>query len=463
MTEAAEATRLEEIATRLVEQARRQGADIAEATVSSGWELSAKVRLGEPELVQEAGQRNVALRVIRDQRVAITSTSDWTEAGLEQCVRDALELVQLSEPDSFAGAADPELLSRGPYPDLDLFDESLDQLGADEALKRAEDAERIALGQDSRLTNSEGATFSRVSGWSALVLSSGFSAVRRGSFASLAVVPVVEDAGGKKRRGHYWTGHRHLSGLESSEIVGRKAAERTLRQLGARKVPTCRVPIVFDADAARSLLSSFVGCALGGSIWRRSSYLADREGTQVASPLVQIVDDPLIPRGPGSRVFDGEGLAARRNVVVENGILRTFLLDSYCARKLGKLSTASAGRSGGGVGATTSNLLLSPGQQSPEELIASTPRGLFVTEMMGFGFNAVTGDFSRGAAGFWIEDGKLAFPVSEITISSNLDDMLKNIDAIANDLVLKTSLASPSLRVSEMTIAGEDNAAAPSA
>lgn len=454
MTETAEAQRLESIAARLVEQARSQGADVAEASASSGWELTVKVRLGKPELVQEAGTRNVALRVMRDQRVSVTSTSDWTEAGLARCVSDAMSLVQLSEPDSFAGPADPSLLSTGPYPDLDLFDESLDKLGADKALQLAEQAESIALAQDSRLVLSEGATMSRVSGWSALVLSSGFSAVRRGSFASLSVVPVAEDEGGKKRRGHYWTGHRHWSGLEPIEQVGRRAAERTLRQLGPRKVPTCQAPIVFDTDAARSLLSSFVGCALGGSVWRRSSYLADREGTRVASALINIVDDPLIPRGPGSRAFDGEGLLSRRNVVVEDGILRTFLLDSYCARKLGKVSTGSAGRSGGGVGAGTSNLLLAPGTQTPEELIASTPRGLFVTEMMGFGFNAVTGDFSRGASGFWIEDGKLAFPVSEVTISANLDQMLQNVDAIANDLVLKSSVAAPTLRVSEMTIGG---------
>jgi PmbA protein len=455
MTEAVEAARLESIATRLVDQARQRGADVAEASASSGWELTAKVRLGEPELVQEAGHRSVALRVMRDRRVAVTSTSDWTEAGLERCVSDALSLVELSERDEFAGPADPALLSKGPYPDLDLFDDSLDQLGADKALEFAERAERIALDTDPRLTLSEGATWSRLTGWSALVLSSGFSAVRRGSFASLSVMPVAEDEGGKKRRGHYWTGSRHLSGLESLERVGEQAAQRTLRQLGARKVPTCQVPVVFDSDAARSLLSSFIGCTLGSAIWRRSSYLAEREGTKVASPLVTIIDDPLIPRGPGSRVFDGEGIAARRNVVVEDGVLQTFLLDSYCGRKLKKASTASAGRSGGGVGPGTSNLILQPGSQSPEDVVASTPRGLFVTEMMGFGFNAVTGDFSRGASGFWIEDGKLAFPVSEITISSNLDQMLQNIDAVGNDLVLKTSLASPTLRVSQMTIAGE--------
>lgn len=454
MTEAAEAARLESIAGRLVEQAKRRGADVAEASASSGWELTAKVRLGEPELVQEAGHRSAALRVMKDQRVAITSSSDWTEAGLERCVADALSLLELSERDEYAGPADPALLSKGPYVDLDLFDESLDRLGADTALEYAERAERIALDRDPRLTLSEGATWSRLSGWSALVLSSGFSAVRRGSFASLSVVPVAEDEGGKKRRGHYWTGSRHFSGLESLERVGEEAARRTLRQLGARKVPTCQVPVVFDSDAARSLLGSFIGCALGSSIWRKSSYLTEREGSVVASPLVTIIDDPLIPRGPGSRAFDGEGLASRRNTVVEAGVLKMFLLDSYCGRKLNKPSTASAGRSGGGVGPGTSNLILQPGAHTPEEIIASTGRGLFVTEMMGFGFNAVTGDFSRGAAGFWIEDGKLAFPVSEITISSNLDTMLQNIDAVGNDLVLKTSTACPTLRVSQMTLAG---------
>jgi PmbA protein len=455
MSNTNEGDRLQGIAARLVEEARRGGADVAEANASSGWELTAKVRLGQPELVQEAGHRSVALRVIKSQRVAITSTSDWTESGLRQCVTDALALVELSEADEFAGPADPALLSKGPYPDLDLFDPSLDELGADVALRQAEAAERIALAQDSRLQLSEGATMSRVSGWSGLVFSSGFSAARRGSFASLSVVPVAEDEGGKKRRGHYWTGHRHLSGLESIEVVGRRAAERTLRQLGPRKVPTAHAPVVFEADAARSLVSSFIGCVLGGSVWRRSSYLAEREGSRVASPLVHIIDDPLIPRGPGSRAFDGEGLASRKNVVVEAGVLRTFLLDSYSARKLGRQSTASAGRSGGGVSAGTSNLIMSAGEPSPEEIIRATPRGLYVTEMMGFGFNAVTGDFSRGATGFWIEDGKLAFPVSEITISSNLDQMLQNIDAVGNDLVLKSSLACPTLRVSNMTIAGE--------
>jgi PmbA protein len=193
---------------------------------------------------------------------------------------------------------------------------------------------------------------------------------------------------------------------------------------------------------------------VGGALWRKSSYLLEREGSEVASPLVTIVDDPLIPRGPGSRPFDGEGLPSRKNVVVERGKLLGFLLDSYSARKLGRQSTGSAGRSGGSIGASTSNFIVQPGASSPGEILKSTPRGLYVTELMGFGFNPVTGDFSRGAAGFWIENGELALPVSEITISSTLDAMLKAIDAVGNDLELKTSTASPTLRVSSMTISG---------
>jgi PmbA protein len=212
---------------------------------------------------------------------------------------------------------------------------------------------------------------------------------------------------------------------------------------------------VFDPDVARSLVGSLAGCIVGGALWRKSSYLAEREGTAVASSLVSIVDDPLIPRAPGSRPFDGEGLRSRKNVVVEAGTLKGFLLDCYSARKLGRESTASAGRSGGSIGASTSNFILQPGTTPAAEILKSTARGLYVTELMGFGFNPLTGDFSRGAAGFWIENGELAFPVSEITISSTLDAMLKAIDAVGDDLELKTSTASPTLRVAAMTISGK--------
>lgn len=449
-----ETKQLVELASRVVELAKKGGADVAEASARSGWELSAKVRLGEVELVEEAGTRGVSLRVMKGQAVALTATSDLTDAGLERCVADALMLADLSEPDPYAGPADPALLASPPFPDLELYDPAVESIDADQAIARARKGERAALDYDKRLALSEGATFSRTASQSALVLSSGFSGTLRGSYASLVVSPVVEDEGGKRRRGHYWTARRHLDQLDSEVSVGEEAARRTLAKLGARKVPTCEVPVVFDPDVARSLIGTLAGCILGGAIWRKSSYLVEREGSEIASPLVTIIDDPLIPRAPGSRPFDGEGLPSRKNDVVKAGVLSTFLLDSYAARKLGRETTASAGRSGGSVGSTTTNFVLQPGKQTHDEIIASTPRGLYVTDMMGFGFNAITGDYSRGASGFWIEDGKFAYPVSEITVSSNLDAMLKGIDAIGDDLDLKTSIAAPTLRVRSMTIAG---------
>ncbi len=446
--------RLLELAGDLVARARKLGADVAEASARTGWELSAKVRLGKTELVEEAGHHGVSLRVIRGGRVATTATSDLTARGIERCVADALELCALSEPDEFAGPAPLELLSKAPHPDLELFDPSIDSIDAEHAISQARLAEQAALDADKRITLSEGATYSRTSGASAMVLSSGFEGTVRGSYAALAVAPVVEDEGGKKRRGHYYSASRRAQDLESAEFIGQEAARRTLRKLGAQKIPTTEAPVVFDPDVARSLVGSLAGCIVGGALWRKSSYLAEREGTLVASPLISIVDDPLILRAPGSRPFDGEGLRSRKNVIVEAGTLKGFLLDCYSARKLGRASTASAARSGGSIGASTSNFILQPGTTSAADILKSTPRGLYVTELMGFGFNPVTGDFSRGAAGFWIENGELSFPVSEITISSTLDAMLKAIDAVGDDLELKTSTASPTLRVSSMTISG---------
>lgn len=449
-----EASELQDVAASVVEQARKRGADVAEASIRHGFDLSVRVRLGAPELVEEAGHRGIALRVIRDRRVALSSTSDMSPAGLERLVTDALELAQLTEPDPWAGPADPAELAAPPHPDLDLYDPDVGNIDAAEALRIATLAEKIALDSDPRLKLSEGATLSRTTGVSAMVLSGGFAAAQRDSYASLVVSPVVEDEGGKKRRGHYWTAHRHRSQLEAVEAVGREAARRTLAKLGPRKVATTEAPVVFDPDVARSLIGSFASCILGGALWRKSSYLLGREGTEVASPLVTIVDDPLIPRAPGSRPYDGEGLRSRKNLVVERGVLRTYLLDCYSARKLERRSTGSGVRSGGSVSASTSNFILERGTSTHDDIIASTPSGLYVTELMGFGFNAVTGDFSRGASGFWIENGKFAFPVSEVTISSNLDTMLKNIDAVGDDLVLKTSVVAPTLRVKVMTISG---------
>ncbi len=441
---------------RVMERAKKGGADVAEAVVSEGAHLSTKVRLGEPELVEEAGSRAVGLRVMVGKQVAVSYTSDLTEAGVARFVEDALELARLSQPDEFAGPPDASLLSRADqHPDLDLYDPSVHNVGAGDALAHAKAAEAAARALDARITNSEGATYTRASGAKALVTSGGFRGATNGTYASLSVHPVADDADGKKRSGYYWTARRHLSGLLPDAEVGEEAARRTLAKLGARKVETQEVPVVFDPDVGRSILGLVAGSINGGSIWRRSSYLVDREGTPIASELVNVVDDPLIEGAPGSRPFDGEGLLSRRNVIIEKGVLKTYLLDSYSGRKLGKESTASASRGGsGGVSASATNFVLQPGEMDAEEVVRSTKRGLYVTEMMGFGFNAVTGDFSRGAAGFWIENGEKTFPVSEVTISLNLDELLKRIDAVASDLDLRTSIATPTFRVSAMTVAG---------
>lgn len=450
-----ELNELLELGDRVVSMAKKGGATVAECLLRSGAELSARVRLGKPELVEEAAHRSAGLRVMKGKRVATTSTSDLTEAGIQRFVADALELVELAQEDPFAGPADEPLMDPKDAVDLDLFDPKGGSVDAAKAIAIATAGEKAALDFDKRITNSDGATFSRTAGGVALVLSSGFRGAYKGSYSSLSVVPVAEDEGGKKRRGSHWTAKRFLDELEDAEAVGREAARRTLRKLGARPVATCEVPVVFDPDTSRSILGMLAGCVMGSQIWRKASYLVGREGTQIASSLVNITDDPLIRRAPGSRPYDGEGLASRKNVVVENGVLKTYLCDSYSARKLNRKSTGNAARGGAaGVSCSTTNFILAPGTDSNEAIVKGTKRGLYVTEMMGFGFNAVTGDFSRGAGGFWIEDGELAFPVSEVTISLNVDELWKRIDALGNDLDLRTATAAPTIRVAKMTVAG---------
>src|SRR5499426_3740918 len=303
------------VAEQMLALTLKAGADGVEVLVRDGTELEVKVRLGEPELIKEAGSRALGLRVLKDQRAAVTYTSDLTTAGLERLARDSVEVASLA---------------------------------VAEGIRRARAGEAAALAFDKRVTNSDGAVFGRTVGASAFATSAGFSGSLRGTHVSFAVEPLCDDADGKKRNGSFWTASRFAAGLADAEQVGAEAARRTVAKLGARKIPTGAAPVIFSADAARGLLGHFAGVMSGGAVWRRSSYLADREGTAVASPLVEIVDDPLVRRGPGSRPFDGEGLGSRTNVLVSDGVLRTFLCDVYAARKLGRRSTASASRGIGG-------------------------------------------------------------------------------------------------------------------
>ena len=443
----------QEQAEKMLSFALRAGADGAEVLVRDGRELSVKVRLGEPELVKEAGSRGLGLRVIKDHRAAVTYTSDFSDAALTKLARDTVELAELSEPEPLADLPSPEEMARD-VPDLGLWDDAVVAFDVAHAIVRARIGEAAALKADKRVTNSEGAVFGRVMGASAFASSAGFSGSYRGTNASFAVEPICDDEDGKKRNGVYWTASRFASGLMDPEAVGLEAARRTLAKLGSRKVATSEVPVVFSPDAGRGLLGQFAGVMSGGAVWRRGTYLADREGTPVASPLCDIVDDPLLPHAPGSRPFDGEGLQTRTNTLVSGGVLRTFLCDVFAARKLNRRSTGSAGRGvGGGPHVTTSNLILRPGRTPAAEL-ERLPRGLYVTDLMGFGFNAVTGDYSQGASGFWIENGERAFPVSEITISANFDDLWKGVDAVGDDPDKRSSIQVPSFRVAKMTIAG---------
>ena len=443
----------QQLAEQMLNFATRAGADGAEVLVRDGSELEVKIRLGEPELVKEAGSRALGLRVLKDARSAVTYTSDFSPAALERFARESVELAALAEPDPLADLPDRQDIARE-VPDLDLWDEAVPALDVAEAMRRARRGEAAALRSDPRVTNSEGASFGRVMGAVAFVTSAGFSGAYRGTNVSYVVEPVCDDAEGKKRNGYYWTSSRFVASLLDDEQVGLEAARRTLAKLGSRKVDTCEVPVIFAPEAARGLLGQLAGVASGGAVWRKSTYLAQREGTLVASPLVTIVDDPLVRRAPGSRPFDSEGLATRTNVVVSEGTLRTFLCDVYAARKLGRRSTGSAGRGiGGGPHVTTSNFLLRAGQTPPAEL-ERIERGLYVTDLMGFGFNAVTGDFSRGAGGFLIENGQLGRPVTEVTVSANFDDLWKGIDALGTDLDTRSSVQSPSFRVARMTVAG---------
>jgi PmbA protein len=447
-----------DVAQLAVELARRAGADDAEALVRDGSELTAKVRLGEPELVQEAGSRALGLRVLRGGRRAVTYTSDLRREALEALCAESVTLADLAEVDEYALPPDPALLAKD-VPDLDLYDPRVAEVDAAWALRQAIAGESAARNHDPRVTNSEGAIWSRVLGATAFATSGGFVGGYRGSYASLVVEPLADDTtdptNPKKRNGYWWTGSRFLGELEAAEAVGIEAARRTVATIGSRKVETQECAVVFDPEMSRSIIGMLFSVANGASFWRKSSYLIGKEGEVVASPLVTVVDDPLTPRAPGSRPFDGDGLATRRNPVVERGVLCPVLCDVYSARKLGRTSTGSSGRAiGGNPGPTTSNLIMQAGAMSRQELLRNTHKGLYVTHLMGFGFNAVTGDFSRGAQGFWIENGELTYPVSEVTIAANFDDILKRIDAVADDLQLRSAIAAPTFRVSQMTLAG---------
>jgi len=445
---------LREMVEGVVKRAMELGASAVESVVSEGSEFSTSVRLSEVETLKESGSRGLGVRVFVGQHTANTSTSDLSPEGVEQMVRGAIELAKITSEDPMAGIPAPEQLGQL-QGDLGLYFDDVYSLSNEERIDQARRAEKAALAVDPRLTNSDGGTFDASIGRKVLANSHGFTGEYRSSYCSISAVPIASDEAGNMQRDYWYSVARTLARLESPEEVGRIAAERTLRRLGARRVKTQKVPVVFDRPTAGALLDHIFDAVNGDAIYRHASFLAGKLGEKPFGSNVTVFDDGTIAGGFGTRPFDGEGVPTRRTTVIENGELKSYLLNTYTAKKLGLTTTGNASRGLAGTpGIGNGNFYLQPGDKSQEEIIKGVKQGLLVTEFLGFGVNLVTGDFSRGASGMWIENGELAFPVEEITVAGNLGEMFCNLAEIGNDLIWRGSVACPTLRIEGMTVAG---------
>jgi len=443
-----------DLAQDMLARAKQRGASEADVIVANGETLSVQVRMDAVDRLTKAREKRLGLRVFFGKRSASASTSDFSKPALEQFVADTCTLAQAVVEDPVSGLPDPAKMTSD-HPDLDIYDSTT--LQTEQQIDLARRGERSALKADPRITNSEGADFDSSSGRMILGTSHGFLGQYSSSSFSLAVSPIASDPDtGAMQRDSWYGVQRKFSKLEQPERIGEEAARRTLRRLGARKVTTCTAPVVFDPEAAGSLLGNLCGAVSGYALYKGASFLTGQLGQPLAPEFVTIYDDGRMPGGLGSRPFDGEGLPTRKNVVVDRGVLANYLLDTYSAKKLSLTSTGNASRSVGespSVGPT--NFYLAPGTATPQQIVESVKHGLYVTDLIGFGINMVTGDYSRGASGFWIENGELAYPVEEITIAGNLKRMFAGIEMIGNDLVFRGRIASPTIKLAEMTIAGQ--------
>jgi PmbA protein len=442
-----------EIARDAVKQAIAAGATDTECTISEGEEFSAAVRMGELDTLKDAGSRGAGLRVLIGRKMGASYTSDLTPEGIRQMVESAVYLAGLTTEDPHAGLPEPEELGKIEG-DLELFSNETANLPTEERIATAKRAEAAALGFDPRITNSEGASFdSSVSG-RVFANSRGFGGAYRASYCSVSAVPVASENGAMER--DYWfTMARDYRGLEDAESVGRIAAQRALRRLGAVKVETQNVPVIFEPRISRSLLGNLFEAVEGRSIYRNASFLAGKLGEKIAGENFTLIDDGTIPRLFGSSPFDDEGVPTRRTVVIDRGVLKSYLLNTYTARKLGLKTTGNASRGiTGNAGIGHGNFFLEAGTKSPEEILRGVKNGFYVTELIGSGVNTVTGDYSRGAVGLWIRNGELAFPVSEVTIASTLQQMMNGIAEIGSDLEFRGSVSAPTIMIGEMTVAG---------
>ena len=443
-------TPLTDRAERLVKAARAAGADAADAIALRSMSLGVEVRDGRVEESESSEGDDIGLRVLIGHRQAMVSTNDISDGNTATLAERAVAMARAIPEDKFAGLADSGLLARD-FPNLDLLDPDLPTVATLEAQART--AEEAALSVKG-VSKSGGASASAGIGGMVLVTSHGFRGTYIGSNRGLSATAIAGD-GTAMERDYDYSSVRHAADLERPNKIGRSAGERAVARLNPRKVSTRKVPVVFDPRAAASLVSHLAGAVNGASIARKTSFLRDKMGARLFADGIKIIDDPLRKRGLRSHPFDGEGVACKRLALVDDGVLRSWLLDSATARELGLVTTGSAQRGGSAVTSPgPSNLHLEGGRLSPESLISDIAEGFYVTDLIGVGANMVTGDYSRGASGFWIENGKCTYPVSEVTIAGHLLDMFRTLTP-ANDLEFRYATNAPTVRVEGLTIAGQ--------
>ena len=448
-----------EIAGRAIEHARAAGAAQAEACLDSVVSFSVTVSDGEIETLKQSSMRGLGLRVLVDDAVAFVTSNDLSDATLADLARRAVALARFSSPDPCNAFVSPEEAGadagNGASNDLDLYDPAVLELTPDRKIAWALELERLALAHDPRIRRTEGAAFTTRVGASAIANSQGIARAWDGTSVSTYVVPLAADEGGRQQTGSYGVTKRWLSEVPEAAAIAREAASRAVARIGARPVASARVPVILHPDVAENWIAEMFDALSGESLLKKSSWLTGKLGEMIAPAHFSLVDDGRMRRGIGSDPWDGEGVATRRNRLIDRGRLERFVYDVYHARRAGTRSTGSAVRSWSsqpGIG--SSNLYLEPGTRSPEEILAGVARGFYMDDQGSFGFNSVTGDYSYQAQGFWIERGEKAFPVDGITIASNSLEMLKNVAAIGNDLKFDGSVASPTLLIAEMTLSG---------
>jgi PmbA protein len=448
-------TNLKELAHDVVRRAMKGGASAAECVIREGDEFSTLVRLGQVETLKQSGSKAIGIRVFNGQRAASTYSSDFSREGLDRMIKSAIELSKITSEDPFAGIPDASQLGSLPG-DLDLYYPDVYSLSGEERINYARRAEKAALDYDPRIKNSDGGSFDAATGHKIMANSHGFVGEYRRSYCSISAVPIAQTEDGAMQRDYWFSVSRNLGKLETPEHVGTVAAQRTLRRLGAKRVKTKQVPVILDPMIATSMLEHIFEGINGDSVYRGASFLAGKVGQKIAGDSVTVIDDGTISGGFGTSPFDGEGIPTRRTVVIENGVLSSYLLNTYTAKKLGLQTTANASRGLAGTpGIGPGNFFLQPGKKTPQEIIASIPDGLYITEFLGHGANLVTGDYSRGASGLWISGGELAYPVEEITVAGNLKEMFFNITEIGNDLEFRGSVACPTIRIDGLLVGGE--------